>query len=147
MNFDDEENPPITPAFDPNQLEGVRLCLRLICDVAMTRRDPKKRTARFIAARLIVLLKLLEVDQKSLNAWERETGISASLLSKVGKAFSSALGMQATWQRVACREVYQRRARGVHAGTWQCTPKWERRTLRGSGAKLTRLNTISAAQQ
>lgn len=130
--------PPSAPILDPPDPEKNERDLEILRGISTFIRDQiiqghggKIPPAQTIAARLIVLHTLLYPGQyTSLADIARQLGCSRAWLSKLAKAFSANLGMRATWQRIASREIYSQRAKGVHAGTWVPTAEHERKKLR-----------------
>jgi hypothetical protein len=111
--------------------EILRTVSNFIRDRIISGHNGKLPPARTIAVRVIVLTALLYPDEfPSLASVARELGCSRSWLSKVGISFSASIGMRASWQRMSLRDTYSKRAKGVHAGTWTPTNKWERDKMR-----------------
>lgn len=108
-------------------------------------------SAATIAVRMFVLHALLNPEQRreSLMQLARELGCTRQCLSRVAIEFSDALGLRAPWQRLAARNKFAARAKGVHAGTWKSSDKWEARTRRESAKckKPQALPAKSAARQ
>lgn len=135
---------PAADVVQEAQLDAIRRLVGLLEGLVFTKeRDGELPSARMITARWLVIAALLGREKRSLAQIAGELGCSRAWLSKLGVKFATVLGMQAPWQRPSQREAYAKRAKGVHAGTWEPSGKWERRKLRD--AKRGKLSREDAA--
>lgn len=128
-DHDDDQSQPETAAVIREEV--LRRVGIFINEMVIRKTDGVSPSAMTIAVRLVILNALLYPDQfRSLNEYAKQLGCSRAWLSAVAGSFLASIGMKASWQRLKARDVYAERARGVHAGTWKASDKWERRKLR-----------------